>query len=772
MRRGTGIGSKTAKWYNRRYLFILAFLGLMVLAVGGCGGSGSVSVSSGTGTGATPPQRSGGLPTGVLPSGTTSTTMSLVTDVAATCRYSSTAGASYSSMPNTFTTTGLTTHSTGLAGLLDGSTYTFYVRCADLSGNANTDDYPISFSIASSSGTGLPQRSGGAPSGVLPSGTTSTTMSLTTDIAATCKYSTTPGTSYASMANTFTTTGFTSHSTLLTGLLDGTSYTYYIRCQNLSGGANTEDYPISFSIASSAGAGLPVRSGGSPTGVLPSWTTQTTMSLTTDVDATCRYSTTPGTSYASMANTFTITGFTSHSTALTGLSAGNTYNYYVRCQNLSGGANTDDYPISFSVASGGGQSYYADPVNGSNSNDGSIGSPWRDMEYGMQHISPGDTLYLRQGTYGITAGGYIDVWTSNGDDGAPGALKTVRNYPGETATITGQVFISANYWRIEGLTFDSAGMMVANENIRISQANWANINFPADWVHDIEIVGNTFIGTYGTAPLQTWASNLLVENNDLSNITSQASHPKGLGLYICSGDNLTIRGNVIQGQGGYGIQVFDQRRASGETYERVISNVTVENNILYRNAGRTSRGIIISAQDGTGPTAHTTGVNALVRNNLIYNVAYDGILIDSGFDGVKVYNNTIYNTDTGSPGILLRKIAATFSTNVEIKNNIIDLGANYATNDHIDAGNSTGVYTIDNNLYWPGPAKFVNGASDANAIEADPLFVNPGAFDFHLQQGSGAVDTGLPLTVDVPADMEGTLRPLGAGYDIGAYESY
>jgi len=762
----------------RRYFFIFAIFTVLALSLSSCGGgSGGTSGTAGSGIaggsgGVGIPQRSAGSPAGVLPSTTTQTTMSLTTDINATCRYSPTAGVSYASMTNNFASTGFTSHSTTLTGLISGATYNYYIRCSDLTGNSNTDDYPISFSVASGGGAGLPLRSAGAPTGVLPSWTTSTTMSLTTDIAATCKYSTSPGVSYTSMTNTFTSTGFTSHSTTLTGLTSGTSYNYYVRCKNLAGNANTDDYPISFSVASGGGAGLPLRSAGAPTGVLPSWTTQTTMSLTTDMDASCRYSTTPAVSYASMTNTFTTTGTTSHSTTLTGLTAGTSYNYYVRCQNIAGNANTDDYPISFSVSSGAGNSYYSDSVNGSNSNNGSIGSPWRDLEYGMQHISPGDTLYLRQGTYGNTAGGYIDVWTSNGDDGAPGAFKTVKNYPGETATVTGQVFISANYWRIEGLTFASSGMMVANENIRISQANWANINFPADWVHDIQIVGNTFTGTYGTAPVQTWASNLLVENNDLSNIASTAGHPKGLGLYICSGDNLTIRGNVIQGEGGYGIQVFDQRRASGETYERVISNVTVENNILYRNAGRTSRGIIISAMDGTGATAHTTGVNAVVRNNVIYNVAYDGILIDSGFNGVKVYNNTIYNTDTTSPGILLRKIAATYSTNVDIKNNIIDLGSNYASNDHIDASNSTGVYTIDNNLYYPGPAKLVNGASDAHKIEANPLFVNAGANDFHLNAGSAATDTGLSLTVDVPTDKDGVARPLGAGYDMGAYESH
>jgi hypothetical protein len=53
-----------------------------------------------------------------------------------------------------------------------------------------------------------------------------------------------------------------------------------------------------------------------------------------------------------MANTFSSTGGTTHTTTVTGLSNGGSYNYYVRCQDASGNANTDDFAISFTVAAG------------------------------------------------------------------------------------------------------------------------------------------------------------------------------------------------------------------------------------------------------------------------------------------------------------------------------------------------------------------------------------------------------------------------------------
>jgi len=95
----------------------------------------------------TPPTRNNGQPSGALQSGTTSTTISLTTDEAAVCKYSATPNVGFSGMPGTFSTTGTTSHSTIVGGLSNGNSYTFYVRCQDTVGNANTNDFNISFSV-------------------------------------------------------------------------------------------------------------------------------------------------------------------------------------------------------------------------------------------------------------------------------------------------------------------------------------------------------------------------------------------------------------------------------------------------------------------------------------------------------------------------------------------------------------------------------------------------------------------------------------------------
>ena len=54
------------------------------------------------------------------------------------------------------------------------------------------------------------------------------------------------------------------------------------------------------------------------------------------------------------------------------------------------------------------------------------------------------------------------------------------------------------------------------------------------------------------------------------------------------------------------------------------------------------------------------------------------------------------------------------------------------------------------------------------------MFVNAGdstgaGADYHLQSGSPIKDNGVTLS-QVPADYDGTARPIGAGYSIGAFQ--
>jgi hypothetical protein len=92
----------------------------------------------------------------------------------------------------------------------------------------------------------------------------------------------------------------------------------------------------------------PTILGSSPTGVLPVGTTRVILSIDTDERAFCRFSLNPGTNFASMTPFFK-TGGIHHTREETGLSDGQTYNYYVKCQDESGNLNSVDYIVDFSI---------------------------------------------------------------------------------------------------------------------------------------------------------------------------------------------------------------------------------------------------------------------------------------------------------------------------------------------------------------------------------------------------------------------------------------
>jgi lysophospholipase L1-like esterase len=144
------------------------------------------------------------------------------------------AGAEDTSSPYTYTW--------DTTGVADG-TYRMVAVARDTSNN-----YATSTVVTVTVDNTAPVRSGGSPTGVLAFGTTATTLIVTTNETATCHYSASAGTSYAS-GIAFTTTGATSHSTSITGLQNATSYIYYVRCQDGQGNANASDFSISFSVA-------------------------------------------------------------------------------------------------------------------------------------------------------------------------------------------------------------------------------------------------------------------------------------------------------------------------------------------------------------------------------------------------------------------------------------------------------------------------------------------------------------------------------------------
>ncbi|MBN1264814.1 MAG: right-handed parallel beta-helix repeat-containing protein, partial [Anaerolineales bacterium] len=188
-----------------------------------------------------------------------------------------------------------------------------------------------------------------------------------------------------------------------------------------------------------------------------------------------------------------------------------------------------------------------------------------------------------------------------------------------------------------------------------------------------------------------------------------SSSEEGEGIMIWRSENVLVSANTVHNNHGFGIRIWEGLVDGG-------SAPVVENNLLYQNQG-------------------------------------GGLKISGTVEDGRVYNNTIvFNTNTG---LQLGDMISGF----EILNTIL-------------AGNQPqleydGGAWFDYNLYNPDVLFPDKGE---HSITGDPLFISVEEQDFHLQPDSPAVDSG-NLLLSVSSDIEGTARPLGAGYDIGAYES-
>lgn len=111
-----------------------------------------------------------------------------------------------------------------------------------------------------------------------------------------------------------------------------------ITVTDAAGNVSTALAVASFTIDTTA----PVLSAGTSAG-------NNILSVNTGENATCKYSLTAGIAYAGMAGTFTTTGTLAHAKTISGLTAGNSYTYYVRCADSLGNANLSDYPLTLTI---------------------------------------------------------------------------------------------------------------------------------------------------------------------------------------------------------------------------------------------------------------------------------------------------------------------------------------------------------------------------------------------------------------------------------------
>ncbi len=367
-------------------------------------------------------------------------------------------------------------------------------------------------------------------------------------------------------------------------------------------------------------------------------------------------------------------------------------------------------------------------------------------------MAPGDVLLVRAGTYPES-----EIWLrgDQGDSGTASQPKFIVAYPGEAVTFNNGArpfIVDADHITVAGFTFSNGKSL--------GIAGWARRDQTG-----ARLIDNVFLGQIGYEAIGSHGDGHLIAGN-VCDISGSTVGTQGHCYYISYGDGVRVMYNIARGATGYGLHVFDQKRATND-FQRVIRNLVVEGNLLQGSRERS--GMILAMNDEGGLGNRIEGV--IVRNNLFVGNNHAGLQIQSIASEVDVVHNTFYRN-----GVLGVYLGSGSLSGVRLSNNLIDQTANSACRvfcdwyqrAHLQSLAPAGAVSVDHNVYT-GIATALVGASDPGALSGPVTFANPALLDFHLLAGSTGIDGGRPLAL-APTDFDGHVRPYGPLPDPGAYE--
>jgi hypothetical protein len=325
---------------------------------------------------------------------------------------------------------------------------------------------------------------------------------------------------------------------------------------------------------------------------------------------------------------------------------------------------------------------------------------------------------------------------------ATGAISAVNglSFPG-----MGQWFTISNL-RVEGGGHDGA------INIQVRGHHWRVVNNELTAATAVKNIEAKAGGIVGNGAGQAWLGNRI---RDVYCGPANGGPLHNHGIYIDGDGDYEIAYNVIENiPGGSGFQTY----VNGSNGSNTTSNIRFHHNLIDR-VGK--HGINL---------AEGTKSNIEVFNNIVANTHQAGLRFNTTqLRGARVYNNTFYNTNMARKrgyGAIMNDWMLPADA-LDVQNNIFvpHPGTDYAGG---RAGFSGAIGVINRNFWYGGKG---TPRFDANPQTGPLKFLVDGK-DFRLQPGSRAVDTGAPAVAPLVGNDYDitTRRPLGLGFDIGAFE--
>jgi len=245
--------------------------------------------------------------------------------------------------------------------------------------------------------------------------------------------------------------------------------------------------------------------------------------------------------------------------------------------------------------------FYASP-NGSRNGDGSIGNPW-DLQTALNwpaSVGPGATIWMRGGTYRGCFTSFLS--------GSPGAPVTLRQYPGERATID-------SYGGSCSVTFNVVGSWSVMQGFEVMYSGPSRTS--------ARPIGVNVLGTH------TKLVNLIVHDNG-----------EGIGFWNAATDS-EVYGCIIYNNGTYD---YNRGWGSGIYSQNSSGTKRIADNIAFNQFGN---GTQIQGSDQTNVSGYQIEGNAIFNNGSPLQALKLNLVIGSGqpAERISVTNNYLYMPD-------------------------------------------------------------------------------------------------------------------------------
>lgn len=456
--------------------------------------------------------------------------------------------------------------------------------------------------------------------------------------------------------------------------------------------------------------------------------------------------------------------------------------------------------------------YYVSP-SGNDSNACTITQPCKTIQKVASFIKAGETVYIREGVY--------NEKVTPAYSGSDGNFITYSAYPGENVIIDGTniklnyidglFFINQkNYIKIQNITVRNSpniGIYIAGtylprvyaHNIQLSGVNVLNSReaaIKANLVNTI-LIENSYTKESGSSGIGIWNSlNAVIDNNKVvnaRNLPLPYGHEEC--ITISNVSNFEVKNNEVYFEnfnnylGAVGIDIKNSS-FDGSVHHNYVHSFYQDGAIyldaweaglngsqslhdvnIYSNRIEHAGGISVGSERGG------TVENVSIYNNIVIDSSWSGIALhEGGGNGLRkninIFHNTVFRSiGNGGAGIY---IATSNIEGIVIRNNVVSFDPKWVGQITAKYPESVNKITADRNLTW-GRQECANDAPDCvelvdGTLRADPKFVDTYKLDLHLQPGSLAIDTGITLPL-IENDFDGTSRPQGNYYDMGAYEN-